>query len=53
MSIGSFDGFRRSNEHQEARVFAVHALRGLNMPSGYKTSIATSWDRMRGLRSVT
>jgi mutator protein MutT len=49
MRIGSFAGFRYSHEHKEARIFPVHEVTGLNMPSGYKASIAAYWEATRRL----
>lgn len=53
MLTNTFDGFQYSNEHKEARVFPVHEVPKLTMPSGYKASIATYWETMRRLQSVT
>ena len=53
LTVSSFDGLQCSNEHDEAQVFPVHEVHELNLPSGYKTSIATYWETIRGLRSLT
>lgn len=36
-----------SNEHKEARLFTEAEVPGLNMPQGYKDSIATWYARLR------
>lgn len=53
MRVNTFEGCQYSNEHKEARVFPVHEVPELNMPSGYKTSIAAYWEMIRGVQSVT
>jgi 8-oxo-dGTP pyrophosphatase MutT (NUDIX family) len=49
MRIASLAGMRCSDEHSEARAFAVEEVAGLNMPDGYKASIAREqkWRRTR------
>lgn len=39
-----------SNEHKEARLFTETEVPGLNMPHGYKSSIATWYGRLRDPR---
>lgn len=40
VTVDSLDGIKCSHEHKEARVFGVAEVPGLNMPDGYKRSIA-------------
>ena len=40
MRIASFAGMRRSDEHTEARTFHLDEIAGLELPAGYKASIA-------------
>jgi hypothetical protein len=40
MAVASFDGMRCSVEHKEVGTFAVDQVPDLNMPEGYKKSIA-------------
>jgi 8-oxo-dGTP pyrophosphatase MutT (NUDIX family) len=40
MTVASLDGMRCSLEHKEAEIFAIDQVPDLNMPEGYKGSIA-------------
>ncbi len=48
MHVVDFDGMRCSDEHSEAGIFGLDEVAGLNMPSGYKTSI----ERYAGLLEI-